>query len=151
MISPVRGQWIGEECIRPSGFTRHYGHTVTTGTLKMSLASAGVIMETTRSWGRKAPESHETLKLRLDGVETTSTTDAGHTIVAKAHIEGTKLVVDTARTVNESTVTTQYVYEPAANGHEMTVDMTLTVQHGYQGAVARNTGRGKDVYVRAAS
>jgi hypothetical protein len=30
------------------------------------------------------------------------------------------------------------------------IDMTLTVQHGYGGLSERNTGRGKDVYVRVA-
>ena len=38
-----------------------------------------------------------------------------------------------------------------ANGREMTIDKTLTVQHGYQGLPgARNMGHGVDVFVRGA-
>ncbi|MCU1327851.1 MAG: hypothetical protein JWN34_3221 [Bryobacterales bacterium] len=122
---------------------------VTAATVTFSLVGTGLLMETTRSWGGKARESHETLNLRLDRSETTSTTDDGHTITTKAHMDGAKLVVETARNVNQSTVTTTYIYALGAAGHEMSVDMTLTVQHGYEGAAARNTGRGKDIFVRA--
>jgi hypothetical protein len=149
----VRGATLGDfagtwrmDLVRSE--SAHQDVPVTAGTLTISLVGTGIVMETIRSWGGKAPESHETLNLRLDGAETTSTIDGGHTITAKAHMDGSKLVVEAARTVNESTVTTMYVYAVAADGHEMTVDMTLTVQHGYQGSVARNTGHGKDILVR---
>ena len=127
----------------------HQEVPVTAETLIIRLEGTGVTIETTRSWGGKAPDSHETLSLRLDASETTNTTDGGQTIAAKARLDGARLVVETARIVNESTVTTMYVYALAAKGREITVDMTLTVQHGYQGATARNTGRGKDIFVRA--
>ena len=52
------------------------------------------------------------------------------------------------RNVQNSTVTTVYVHTLSPNGREMTVDKTLTVQHGYQGQSATNTGHGKDVYIR---
>jgi hypothetical protein len=50
--------------------------------------------------------------------------------------------------VQNSTVTTVYVHTLSPNGREMFVDKTLTVQHGYQGQSATNTGHGKDVYIR---
>jgi hypothetical protein len=40
------------------------------------------------------------------------------------------------------------VFSLDASRKEMTVDNTLTVQHGYQSLGANNTGRGKDVYIR---
>jgi len=127
----------------------HQDVPVTAETLTINIAGAGVTVETTRSWGGKAPDSHETLNLKLDGSEVTSTGQGGASVTAKAHLDGPRLIVETARTVNESTVTTMYVYTLAPQRNEMTVDMTLTVQHGYQGADARNTGHGKDVFVRA--
>ena len=127
----------------------HQDVPVTAETVTITATENGLRMESARSWGGKAPDSQETLNLRLDASETTSQTGSGPAITAKAHLDGPRLVVETVRTVNESTVTTMYIYTLAASGREMTVDMTLTVQHGYQGAAARNTGHGKDVFVRA--
>ena len=107
-------------------------------------------METIRSEGGKPAAFHETLNFSLDGAETTSTGDGGITVTGKAHWEGAKLVVETVRNIQDSTVTTQYVHELSRSGREMTIDKTLTVQHGYQGRSASNTGHGKDVFVRIA-
>ena len=41
------------------------------------------------------------------------------------------------------------VFSLDASRKEMTVDNTLTVQHGYQSQGANNTGRGKDVYIKS--
>jgi hypothetical protein len=79
------------------------------------------------------------LNLRLDGSDTTAASDTGVTVTGKAHWDGAKLVVETAREINGATVTTRYVYTLSANGREMTIDKTLTVQHGYQGFLARGT------------
>ena len=91
------------------------------------------------------------MNLRLDGSDTTAASDTGVTVTGKAHWDGAKLVVETAREINGATVTTRYVYTLSANGREMTIDKTLTVQHGYQGLLsARNMGHGVDVFVRVA-
>jgi hypothetical protein len=67
----------------------------------------------------------------------------------KAHWDGTKLITETERSIQGSTVTTMQVFSLDASRKEMTVDNTLTVQHGYQSQGANNTGRGKDVFIKS--
>jgi len=117
-------------------------------TLVIRLTDAELIMETTRNEADKP--FHETLTFKLDGSETASTGDGGVTVNGKAHWDGPKLIVETARNVQDSTVTTVYVHTLSPNGRNLIIDKTLTVQHGYQGASAPTTGHGKDVFVRAA-
>ena len=80
----------------------------------------------------------------------TSIGNGGVTVTAKAHWDGDQLVVETVRSIEGSTVTTLYVHALSANKREMTIDKTLSVQHGYQGRSASNTGHGTDVFVRVA-
>ena len=117
-------------------------------TVTIQPTGTGITMETIRSEGGKP--FHETLNLKVDGTETTSVGDGGGIVTAKAHWDGAKLVVETGRNIHDSTVTTVYVYTFSANGREMTIDKTLTVQHGYQGVSAPTTGHGKDVFTRVA-
>jgi hypothetical protein len=115
-------------------------------TIIIRLTDTELSIETTRS--EDARPFHETLSFRLDGAETTSTGDGDVKVTGKAHFDGSKLVVETTRNIQDSTVTTLYVHTLSPNGRDLTIDKTLTVQHGYQGAHAPTTGRGKDVFVR---
>lgn len=126
----------------------HQDVPVGTATLVISLTGTGLTMETTRN--EEGRPFHETLNFRLDGSETVSTGDGGAEVTGKAHWDGAKLVVETARNVRDSTVTTLYVHVLSPNGRDLTIDKTLTVQHGYQGGSAPTTGHGKDVFVRVA-
>ncbi len=120
-----------------------------TSTLIIQLTPTELSMETIRS--EEANPFHETLTFKLDGTETASTGDGGAKVTGKAHWDGAKLVVETVRNIQDSTVTTLYVHTLSANGRDLAIDKTLTVQHGYQGAgTAPTTGHGKDVFVRAA-
>jgi hypothetical protein len=117
--------------------------------LVIRIAGQGMTIETTRAEEGKPAAFHETLSLKLDGSETVSPGDSAVDVTAKAHWDGPKLVVETSRILQDSTVTTVYVHSLSPDGRELTVDKTLTVQHGYQGvATAPNTGHGKDVFVR---
>jgi hypothetical protein len=117
-------------------------------TLVIQLSPTELSMETTRS--EDAKPFHETLSFKLDGSETSSTGDGGVNVTGKAHWEGPKLVVETVRNIQDSTVTTLYIHTLSPNGRDLIIDKTLTVQHGYQGAHAPTTGHGKDVFVRIA-
>jgi hypothetical protein len=128
----------------------HQGVPIESSVLVIRLTDGGLTMETIRKEGGTPASFHETLDLKLDGSETTSTGNSGVTVTGKAHWDGTKLVVETVRDIQNSTVTTLYIHALSANGREMTIDKTLTVQHGYQGQSASNTGHGKDVFVRVA-
>ena len=111
-------------------------------TMVISQSPAEIGIETRR--GR----SSETLIYKLDGSENAKANGAGTPVSTKAHWEGAKLVTETERNVQNSTVTTRYVLDQSADGAEMTIDKTLTIQHGYQFQGANNIGRGKDVFVR---
>jgi hypothetical protein len=129
----------------------HQAVPVGPSTLVIRLSEGALIMETTQHEAGGGPGFHEILNLRLDGAETTSPTDSGAPVTGKAHWDGARLVVETSRNVQDSTVTTTYVHTLSANGREMTIDKTLTVQHGYMGvAAAPSTGHGKDIFVRVA-
>jgi len=102
----------------------------------------------TRKGSDRKPGSSEKLSYKLDGSETSTLNNAGTQIKAKAHWDGSKLVTETARNVQGSTVTTMCVFSLDASGSELTVDKSLTVQHGYQFEGAANTGTAKDVFTR---
>ncbi|MEP6717265.1 MAG: hypothetical protein ABJC09_16960, partial [Terriglobia bacterium] len=118
-------------------------------TLKLQLTGDRLSMETTRFDGDQSA-FHETLNFKLDGSETKSTGDGNASVTGKARWDVAKLVVETVRSINGSTVTTLYTYALNPSGTEMTIDKTLTVQHGYTGQDAPTTGRGKDVFTRVA-
>jgi hypothetical protein len=108
--------------------------------------AADISIETRRNNG----SSSEKLVFQLDGAERTNITDGGQEIKVKAHWDALKLVTETERELNGSTVTTRQVFTLAPTGREVTVDKTLTVQHGYQSPGSpKTTGKGRDVFVRA--
>jgi hypothetical protein len=87
----------------------------------------------------------EVLEFKLDGAEAVN-----GSVTTKAHWNGTKLVLETVRDINGATITTMQTFQLVANGKEIIIDKTLTVQHGYQGLEAGTvTGKGRDVFTRA--
>ena len=123
---------------------------VQAATLQIALTDANLTIETTRDQGGKPAAFHEKLNLKLDGSETSGVGDGGVPLTAKARWEGGNLVVETARNINDSTVSTLYRYILSPDRRTITVEKTLTVQHGYQGRTGTNTGKGTDVFVRTA-
>jgi hypothetical protein len=107
-----------------------------------------ITIETTRKSEGDAPPFHELLTFPLNGSERSNTGNGGAMVTGKLHMDGAKLITETARNIQNSTITTLHVHTLSPNGREMTIDKTLTVQHGYQGMSATNSGHGKDVYVR---
>jgi hypothetical protein len=126
----------------------HQDVAVGASTLVIRLNANEVTIETTRDPEGDAPPFHELLAFPLDGSERPNTGNAGVAVTGKLRRDGAKLITETARNVQNSTVTTIYVHTLSPNGREMTVDKTLTVQHGYQGMSATNSGHGKDVFIR---
>jgi len=118
-------------------------------TLVIERNASSVTIET-RKGGRKSA-STEKLTYFLDGSETSTSAKNGVAVKAKARWNGTKLVTETARNIQGSTVTTMCVFSLDPGGHELTVDRSLTVQHGYQFEGAATTGKAKDVFVRSKS
>lgn len=116
-------------------------------TLVIKQTPAEVSIETRKAENNKSAISSETLTYRLDGAENTTGAPEAP-IKAKAHWNGAKLVTETVRTLQGSTFTTKYVLSLDASGREMTIDKTLTIQHGYQAQQANNIGTGKDVFVK---
>ena len=114
-------------------------------TLKIKQDASGLTI-TTRWSQQGKPISNETLTFKLDGSESSMFT--GTQVQTKAHWEGTKLITETSRNIQGSTVTTMHVFSLDASGKELTIDKTFTVQHGYQFQGANNTGRGKDVFIK---
>jgi hypothetical protein len=110
--------------------------------------SADELSIETRKGSDRKPASTEKLTYRLDGAESSTVNNAGTQIKAKAHWDGSKLVTETTRNIQGSTVTTMCVFSLDASGNELTVDKSLTVQHGYQFEGAANTGTAKDVFTR---
>ena len=71
--------------------------------------------------------------------------------------EGTKLITNLAADINKQAVTFDEVRTLSPDGSEMTVEVTLVVQHGYQtggssvvkSPNAPNSSTGKNVFVKA--
>lgn len=117
-------------------------------TLLINQQSSDLTIETRRKEPGKRDVSSEVLAYKIDGAESSIIGASGVEIQAKARMDGNKLVAETVRKVQGSTVTTTHVFSLDAGGKELTVDKTLTVQHGYQFRGANNTGAGRDVFVR---
>lgn len=64
----------------------------------------------------------------------------------KSYWNGTTLVAEGVRNVQDATVRTKEVRSLDSAGHEMTVETTLIVEHGYTLAGTKNYGTGKDVF-----
>jgi hypothetical protein len=106
-----------------------------------------VTIETRRKDNPKSAATTETLTFRLDGAETSTAGNSGQ-VKTRARWEGAKLVTETVRNIQDSTVTTLHSYSLDPHGKELIIDKTLTVQHGYQFPGAQNTGTGRDIFIR---
>jgi hypothetical protein len=116
-------------------------------TMVIKQTAAEISIETRRE-NIKSSTSSETLTFHLDGSESTNVVKYNVPVKVKAHWDGAKLVTETERNIQNSTITTMYVLSLDAEGKEMTIDKTLTIQHGYQFEGAKTTGTGKDVFIR---
>jgi hypothetical protein len=119
-------------------------------TLIIKATPAELTIETRRAGKGKVAASRETLQFHLDGSENVLPGNSGVWIKTKGRLDRGKLVTEVTRNIQGSTVTSVQIFSLDAKGNEMTVDKTLTVQHGYQSTSddANNTGKGKDVFVR---
>ncbi len=115
-------------------------------TLIIERNASELTIETRKGNDRKAGEK---LTYKLDGSESSTASSSGEQIKAKAHWDGPRLVTETARNIQGSTVTTMSIYSLDSSGNELTVDKSLTVQHGYQFEGAANTGKAKDIFTRS--
>ncbi|MDO8678809.1 MAG: hypothetical protein Q7R30_09635 [Acidobacteriota bacterium] len=68
----------------------------------------------------------------------------------RAYWDGMKLVTEGAGNVQGQTVSVREARTLNARGTEMTVETTVTVQHGYTFRGARNYSTAKDIYTRTA-
>jgi len=127
----------------------HQAVPIGTVTLILKQNTAELTVETRSTQKGKPATSSETLTFKLDGSETSVAGNSGAQIQTKAHWNGAKLITETSRNIQGSTVTTMHVFSLDASGTELTIDKTFTVQHGYQFEGANNTGRGKDVFVKS--
>ena len=96
-------------------------------TLVIKQTPAEISIETRRSESNNKGTSTETLTYKRDGSESTIAGKSGAPIKVKAHWDGTRLVTETARNVQDSTITTVYVLSLDKSGTAMTIDKTLTV------------------------
>jgi hypothetical protein len=107
-------------------------------------------IETRRGEKSSSAVKTETLIFKLNGIESSAIGSYGALVKLKAHWDGPKLIAETVRDIQDATVSTMQVFSLDASGKELTVDKTLTIQHGYQspGSNNNNVGKGKDVFVR---
>ena len=107
-----------------------------------------ITIETRRTEAGKTAVEIELLKYKLNGAETTIPLKGKEPVTAKAHWEGDKLITETERSIQDASVTTRNVHTLNRTGKELTVEKTLTVQHGYQSQGAKSYGTGTDVFVK---
>ena len=67
---------------------------------------------------------------------------------ARAYWSGASLVTEGTRLIQGQTVASRETRTLSADGAEMTVDVVVIVEHGYQTRGGRNYGMGRDVYMR---
>jgi len=92
----------------------------------------------------------ETIVYRMDGTETEKRPAPDNGPYRwSARWDGSKLITQTQRNINHTAVTVTEVLSLSANRKEMTVNRTLTVQHGYSWDKAKNYSSAKDVFVKA--
>ena len=91
----------------------------------------------------------ETIVYKMDGSQTEKPAPDNGPYRWRAEWEGSKLTTETHRNINRTAVTVLEVRSLADNGKEMTVNRTLTVQHGYTGSGAKNYASAKDMFVKA--
>jgi hypothetical protein len=105
-------------------------------------------IETRRTGRGETAVQSEILTYRLDGTESMAAAQTGAPVKTKAHWDGNKLVTETERNVQGSSVTTVYIHSLDSKGKELTVDKTLLVQHGYEFGGSKSYGTGRDVFIK---
>ena len=68
----------------------------------------------------------------------------------RAYWDGPRLITEGSGNVQGQTVSVREARTLNANGTEMTIETTVTVQHGYTLRGAKNYATGKDIYTRTA-
>ena len=125
----------------------HQGTPIGAVTILIKQAANEMSIETHRGEKDNRTISSETLTFKLDGSE--KSVEGNHDVrKVKAHWDGTKLITETERNINGATVTTMDVFSLDAAGKEMTIEKTLTVQHGYESRAGNNIGKAKDVFIK---
>jgi hypothetical protein len=118
-------------------------------TLVINQTATELRIETRRNDRGGTAIQSETLTYKLDGTESTIAAQIGAPVKTKAHWNGNKLVTETERNVQGSSVTTMYIHSLGPKGRkELTVDKTLLVQHGYQFEGSKSYGTGRDVFIK---
>ena len=117
-------------------------------TLVINQTATEIGIETRRNDRGESSIQSEILTYKLDGTETAIAAVTGAPVKTKAHWNGSKLVTETERNVQGSSVTTVYIHSLDPKGKELTVDKTLLVQHGYQFGGSKSYGTGRDVFVK---
>ena len=114
------------------------------GQMTVSIKQAGqaLTIETTRD-GKSEVASYAI----EDGSKGPGVISAG---TRRAYWDGMKLVTEGAGNVQGQTVSVREVRTLNPGRTEMTIESTVTVQHGYTLRGAKNYATGKDVYTRTA-
>ena len=120
-------------------------------TVVIKQSAGDITIDTARRPAKGAAAAHEIIAYNLDGSESMNANKGKSIITAKAHWDGETLITETTRNIQDSTVTTVYKHHLEASGHDLVIEKSLTVQHGYQSLSAKTTGRGKDIFVKAAA
>ena len=97
---------------------------------------------------RRRDGQSETIVYKMDGSETEKPAPDNGPYRWRAKWDGSKLTTETHRNINGKTITIIEVRTLADNGKEMTVNRSLTVQHGYHGREANNYASAKDLFVK---
>ena len=134
------GTWVMDPVRSESA---HQATPITSMSLVIRQSPSDISIETTRG------ETAENLTYRLDGSEMSIPGRSEVPVRTRARWEGAKLFTETARSINGAAVTVTHVLSLDKAGKALTIEKTLTVQHGYQATGGKNSGSGKDVFVRA--
>lgn len=114
------------------------------GTVTVSVKHTGtnLTIETTRDG--KPEVANYTIEERPNGP---GVIGAG---TRRAYWEGLRLITEGSGNVQGQTVSVREARTLNATGTEMTIETTVTVQHGYTLRGGKNYATGKDVYMRTA-
>src|SRR3954462_8360381 len=109
----------------------HSGDSQSPVTVVIKQTASDISVET-----RQEGQS-ETIVYRMDGSETEKPPPDNGPYKWRARWDGPKLITETHRNINSTAVTVLEIRSLSGNGREMTVNRTLTVQHGYSGTGAQ--------------
>ena len=96
---------------------------------------------------RRGDES-EILIYKLNGSETKQPAQDNGPFEWRVRWQGPKLVTETHRNISRATVTIEETLTLEPKAKEITVDRTLTVQHGYSMRGTKNYSSGRDVFIK---